>query len=274
LIVEDNPDAIIQVKTVLEREHYIVDVASGGQEAIDYVQNTIPNGIILDLMMPDIDGFEVLEKLRSTENTKLIPVIILTAKNLSQKELSKLRSNNIHQLIYKGEVDIEGLLLKVKLMLGNKPGVKEKVNIPDQILAIQKEGTINVKERQGKWENTLANVLIVEDNPDNMITIKAIINGKYNIIEAINGEEGLMLAQSQRPDLILLDMSLPKLGGRQIIRILRADEKTQNIPIIAVTAQAMSGDKEKIINTGADGYVAKPIDHENLLTEISRFLKE
>ncbi len=117
LLVEDNPDSITQLKVVLEKAHYQVDVATGGQEAIDYVSTTIPDGIILDLMMPDIDGFEVLEKIRHAKKTKSIPVLILTAKDLTKKDIARLSSNNVKQLIHKGDVDIEGLLSQVRSML-------------------------------------------------------------------------------------------------------------------------------------------------------------
>lgn len=261
LIVEDNKDAIIQVKSVLERENYIVDVATGGKEALEYIKHNIPDGIILDLMMPEVDGFEVLEKMRSTESTKNIPVLILTAKDLTNDDLSKLSANNVQQLIHKGDVNIEGLLLKVKLMLGNQPDFKTK------------QDTNNQQSSQKK-NMELPNILVIEDNPDNMITIKAIIRGKYNVTEAVDGEEGLKMALFQQPTLILLDMSLPKMSGEEIVKILKENSNTENIQIIAVTARVMKGDKEKLLRAGCDGYVPKPIDPKALLEEINNLLKK
>lgn len=273
LIVEDNPEAVIQVKSVLEKENYIVDVASGGQIALDYIKHTIPDGIILDLMMPEMDGFEVLEKLRSTKKTKNTPVLILTAKDLTKKDLSKLSANNIQQLIHKGDIDIEGLILKVKLMLRQEPKVpSSKFQVPS--LKDKEENLLRSKTSMQKPETSKQKpkVLIVEDNPDNMITVKAILRNKYNIEEAIDGEQGLMMAQSQLPDLILLDMALPKMSGEEIIKILKKNKETKHIPVIAVTAQAMKGDEERFLNIGCDGYVSKPIDQELLLAEISGLL--
>jgi len=249
LMVEDNPDAIIQVKSVLEKNNYKVDVASGGQAAIDYMKDKVPDGIILDLMMPDVDGFEVLEKMRSTESTRMIPVLILTAKDLTRKDLSRLSANNTSQLIHKGDVDIDSLLKKVQLMLG----LDEKSKV---------EG------RKSKVD-----ILIVEDNPDNMITIKAILKGKFKVAEAVNAEEGLILAKSQFPKLILLDMSLPNMSGEDIITVLKKNIDTKDILIIALTAQAMKGDREKFLKMGCDGYVSKPIDQKALFEEISRLSK-
>ena len=119
LLVEDNEAAVIQVKTVLEGAGHMVDVVRDGQAAIDYLVRLIPDGIILDLMMPGVDGFEVLENIRRRDATSHIPVLILTAKDLTPKDLSRLSSNNIQQLIHKGDVDREGLLRKTAIMLGS-----------------------------------------------------------------------------------------------------------------------------------------------------------
>lgn len=272
LIVEDNQDAIIQVKSVLEKESYTVDVAGGGQEALDYLEHTIPDGIILDLMMPEIDGFEVMEKLKSTKKTKDIPVLVLTAKDLSKKDLAKLSANNIQQLIHKGDVDIEGLILKVKLMLRQEPKIPSS---KFQVLGLKdKEENLRSKTSNQKPEtsNLKPEVLIVEDNPDNMITIKAILKEGFSVTEAVDGERALKMIQTQLPDIILLDMSLPKVSGKEIVKILKENNVTKEIPIIAVTAQAMKGDSEKFINAGCDDYVSKPINAELLIKKIRKHL--
>jgi len=105
-----------------------------------------------------------------------------------------------------------------------------------------------------------------------MTTIKAILKDKFNIIEAYDGEKGIALAESQIPDIILLDISLPGLSGEEVITLFKSGEKTMTIPVIAVTAQAMMGDKERFLNLGCDGYVSKPIDQEDLWGEIGRLL--
>ncbi|MBI9037454.1 MAG: response regulator [Bacteroidales bacterium] len=263
LIVEDNEVSIIQLKNILENENYIVDIAHGGKEALDYVKETVPDGIILDLMMPEVDGFEVLEKIRNTERTEKIPVLILTAKDLTKDDLKKLRSNNIQQLIFKGDIDKNGLLLKVKHMVGIAPNQKSK-NIE-----IKKEGNKDYEKKKKISSNSgIPHALIVEDNPDNMTTIKAILSEKFNISEAVDGEQGLMKTQSLMPDIVLLDMALPIMAGEEVVKILKNNEKTRNIPVIALTARAMKEDKEKFMAAGCDGYIPKPIDPEALLGKI------
>jgi signal transduction histidine kinase/CheY-like chemotaxis protein len=122
LIVEDNEAAIIQVKAVLESAGYTAHVARGGQEAIDYVSRIIPDAIILDLMMPEIDGFAVLERIRGTKATLGIPVLILTAKDLTPEDFKKLSANHIQQLVQKGDIDRDTLLSKIKSMLAGGEG--------------------------------------------------------------------------------------------------------------------------------------------------------
>lgn len=122
LLVEDNESAIIQVRSVLSGAGYTVDVARGGQEAFEYVAHTIPDGIVLDLMMPGMDGFEVLEKIRGSVETARIPVLILTAKDLTPEDFRKLSANHVKQLVQKGDVDREGLLSKMSSLLETRPG--------------------------------------------------------------------------------------------------------------------------------------------------------
>jgi len=123
LVVEDNQAAMLQIRTFLESEGYVVNAAGGGQEALDYVKDTIPDGIILDLMMPDIDGFQVLNVIRANNSTRGIPVLILTAKDLTVEDLRELKGNNVQQLVQKGDVPRETLLHKVRLMLGEPPPI-------------------------------------------------------------------------------------------------------------------------------------------------------
>ncbi len=120
LLVEDNEEAIIQVKAVLESAGHAVHIARGGQAAIDYVSHTLPDGIILDLMMPGVDGFAVLEKIRAIPVATPIPVLILTAKDLTPDDLKRLSANQVQQLVQKGDVDRKSLLRKIRVMLGNE----------------------------------------------------------------------------------------------------------------------------------------------------------
>ena len=274
LLVEDSESAIIQVKTILEQEGYRVDVARGGQEALDYMERSIPRGIILDLMMPEIDGFQVLNRMRSTRATAGIPVLVLTARDLTPEDLAELTNNNVQQLIQKGDVDRKELLSKIRLSLGLKSEEKPKCTSSEAA----QENTDNGQQpasaapRTSSSEKT-ATILVVEDNPDNMSTLKAVLQNRYTILEAMDGEEGLDKILAERPDLVLLDISLPKMDGYTVVGKVKKNEEIRHIPIIALTANAMRGDREKIINAGCDDYISKPIDPELIIQRIKFWLK-
>ena len=117
-------------------------------------------------------------------------------------------------------------------------------------------------------------LLIVEDNQDNReLAIKVLKNKGYEIIEAVDGEEAIEKAISEKPDLILLDISLPKLDGYEVAKRLKSMEEFQEIPIVAFTAHAMKGDREKVIAGGFEGYISKPINVREFPDQIRAYLR-
>jgi signal transduction histidine kinase/DNA-binding response OmpR family regulator len=254
LLVEDSEPAIIQMKDFLEESGYRILVAHDGGEALGIINITVPDAIILDLMMPGIDGFAVLQTLREAEPTAHIPVLILTAKHITKEELRFLKRNNIHQLIQKGDVKRSELQLAVETM------VTPKIEEPTQ----PKRELQNI---EGK-----PLILVVEDNPDNMTTVKAILSENYKVIEAIDGKAGIEMAKKHRPHLILMDIELPVLDGISAFRTIRNNPLLQHVPIIALTASAMTDDREAILAHGFDAYLAKPIDQSVFFKTINEVL--
>jgi two-component system cell cycle response regulator DivK len=116
-------------------------------------------------------------------------------------------------------------------------------------------------------------ILIVEDNPDSReLVIKVLKNRGYLLMEAVDGEDALRKVTEQLPDLILMDISIPKIDGFEVTRRLKEKEDCKNIPIIALTAHAMKGDREKALQAGCDGYISKPINVRQLPDQIQAFL--
>ncbi len=111
-------------------------------------------------------------------------------------------------------------------------------------------------------------VLVVEDNPDNMDLIEAFLEDEYELSFATDGKMGLNKAITEKPDLILLDISLPEMDGTEVIKEIRADENISNIPVIALTAHAMMGDRENFLKQGFNDYMSKPIQDEDILIEL------
>jgi two-component system cell cycle response regulator DivK len=115
----------------------------------------------------------------------------------------------------------------------------------------------------------MATILIVEDNPTNLkLSTFLLESAEYTVLAATNGEAALTLAHEGRPDLILMDIQLPGMDGLQATALLKADESTRDIPVIALTALAMKGDEERILAAGCDGYIAKPLDYKDFLARI------
>jgi signal transduction histidine kinase/DNA-binding response OmpR family regulator len=255
LVVEDNEPAIIQLTDILQADGYCVQVARNGKEALEQIAQALPVAMILDLMMPEVDGFQVLKAIRSVEKTANIPVLILTAKHITKDDLSFLKSNHIHQLIQKGDIDKAGLLAAVAGMVAPPPPPEKPA-----LRALRPRRSL----RPGKPV-----VLVVEDNPDNLRTAKALLSDRYQVIEACDGKEGVEQARAHLPDIILMDIAMPRMDGLEALAVIRADQKLRHIPVIAATASAMKGDRETILAHGFDGYVSKPIDDE-LLKKILR----
>ncbi len=118
-------------------------------------------------------------------------------------------------------------------------------------------------------------VLIVEDNPANMTLATFLLESAgHTVLSAIDAETGLTLAREKRPDLILMDIQLPGMDGLQATGILKSDDATRSIPVIALTALAMKGDEERIRAAGCDGYIAKPLDYKGFLATIATHLEK
>jgi CheY-like chemotaxis protein len=118
-------------------------------------------------------------------------------------------------------------------------------------------------------------IALVEDNADNRLLARAILEDHYQVAEYESGAEALAGLTADRPDVVLLDISLPELDGSEVLRRLRADERLRDLPVIALTAHAMAGDRERFLAAGFDAYVTKPIvDEQVLLSAIARLLED
>jgi CheY-like chemotaxis protein len=116
-------------------------------------------------------------------------------------------------------------------------------------------------------------VLVVEDVDFNRELVVQLLEDKYHVIEAVNGQEGVELAERERPELILMDLSLPVMDGWEATRRLKANDDLRSIPVIALTAHAMAGDKEKALAAGCDDYLVKPLDEDELMARIAKYLE-
>ncbi|MDM8549295.1 response regulator [Desulfobacterales bacterium HSG2] len=273
LIVEDNEVAILQIRSILEEKDYDVHSAFGGSEALASVEQEIPDAVILDLMMPEVDGFQVLEQIRSTSRTADLPVLVLTAKELTAADKARLSHNNIQQLIQKGAVDRDQLVACVTKLLESRKRPDHDGKAPAEPTAPEPRQEVCAEERPtGSDDPGETVILIVEDNPDNLFTMSTILDGfGYSYITAGDGEAAVRATAESHPDLILMDVQLPVLSGLDATRQIKSDPSLAQIPIIAVTARAMRGDRKKILAAGCDDYLSKPIDPSDLIELIRKY---
>jgi len=128
---------------------------------------------------------------------------------------------------------------------------------------------------EGQSAKLQKKIMIVDDNEDGReLVAKVLKQSGYLVVQAVDGEEALLKAFSERPNLILMDRSLPKLDGLEVVRRLKSDEATKDIPIVALTAHAMRGDREKALAAGCDGYIPKPINVRTLAEQIRSHLEK
>lgn len=254
LLVEDSEPQVIQMKYMLTKEGYIVKTASNGKEALESIKNSVPDAMILDLMMPEVDGFQVIDSIRSHPETSQLPVLILTAKHITKNELFFLKGNHIHQIIFKGVVNRSELLEHVS-------------NMVNKIKTVEPE-----KEKYNPFKNR-PRIFVIEDTQDNLDTVKALLSGKCEISGTTEYSEALNQALEQKPDLILMNVSMPEDDDFILLHDFRSNIELKYIPVIALTARAMKGDKEELLANGFDGYISKPIEIEMMEETIATILQ-
>ena len=257
LLVEDSEPAILQMSDILVAEGYKVEVARDGKEALEAIPDAKPDAIILDLMMPGVDGFQVLKAIRDEPRTAHLPVLILTAKHVSKEELAFLSGNGIHELIQKGDIDSSGLLSAIAQVVAPR-SAEPMPRAP--------------RKRRGLPRVGKPVVLVVEDNPDNLRTVTAMLEDRYQVVEARDGQQGVEQARRHLPDVILMDIAMPVLDGIQALAALRQEEALRDIPVFATTASAMTGDRASILAHGFDRYISKPIDYDLLMDALRQAL--
>ncbi|MBN1206163.1 MAG: response regulator [Myxococcaceae bacterium] len=243
LVVDDDAGTRELVSRSLRRAGFSTSEAHSGEDALLKARVSPPILVVLDLMMPNLDGFEVLRRLRS-ENLHM-PVVVLTGKDLTAEEQRTLRDGLI-AFVRKGGHAIDDVIGQAKTLL------------------LQKRAAASSRPPR---------ILYVEDNPQNRDIVRRYLGNNYELLEAEDGEHGLERAQRDTPDLVLMDLSLPRLDGWEATRRLRAlPAAVATVPVIAVTAHAGREYQDKALAAGCDAYLTKPLDRDQLLDTIRKHL--
>ncbi len=264
MIVDDDKLDRENMGEILKAENIVSVLAESGSKCLRLLDKQLPDVLVLDLLMPGMDGFQVLDNIRKKTSTRELPTIIVTAKDLTVKDKLKL-SGNVSSIIAKSDATPRLLADEIKRVLAELETLDAKEQPPVNVTATPR------KKKKISAAN-LPKVLVIEDNPDNMTSVRAILKYNFSIFEVEDGEAGLKQAIDILPDIILLDMSLPKMDGIEVVKVLKSSAATAHIPVIAVTARTMKDDKEIFLRAGCDDFVAKPVDPEMLLLKLDEWL--
>jgi two-component system cell cycle response regulator len=258
LIVDDEPMNVKLFKAQLAKEGYDTYGASSGEEALTLVPHLNPDLILLDIMMPGIDGYEVVRRLKRDENCQDIPIILITALDGLSDKVVGLEAG-ADEFLNK-PVNTAELKARVKSLLRLK-------QMQDQLKRQKSVGGIEVFwEPSGGLEPQLGlpQVLLVEDDEKDSRLIQSYLRGEpYGLKLIASGVEAISWARQEKIDVILLDILLPDIDGLEVCRYLKEHEETRNIQILMITAVPDLEVKERGIELGADDYLIKPINiHE------------
>ncbi len=254
LIIEDNSKHAEALSLFLDSNNIKSEISSNVSKSIESLQREDINCVILDMGIPDQQAYEILESVKSNGSLENIPVIVFTGKSLSMNEEMKIKKY-ADSIIVKTAHSYQRMLDEVSLFL--------------HIVEDKKEGSKRDTSKR-QLDNVLKDktVLVVDDDVRNIYSLtKALEVLQMKVITAIDGAEALKaLKEHPQTDVVLLDMMMPNLDGYETAKLIRENKKWKNLPVIAVTAKAMTGDREKCINAGASDYITKPVDVDQLLS--------
>ncbi|GEM_PF-1211024 len=262
LLVEDDENLRYSVKKLLGGSDVKITEASKGQTALDLLRSQHFDCMILDLTLPDMTGFELLNKINEDETISRCPVIVYTGKALDEKETQELLKY-ADSVIVKGVKSPERLLDETALFLHR---VVADMSADKQQAIKQlydKEAHLNGKK-----------ILIADDDARNSFALSKLLADKgLKVHIAQNGQKALeLLEKTADIDLVLMDIMMPIMDGFETIKRIRAQAKFRNLPILALTAKAMTGDREKCMAAGANDYLTKPIDPDRLFSMLRVWL--
>ncbi|KPK02041.1 MAG: hypothetical protein AMK71_03600 [Nitrospira bacterium SG8_35_4] len=270
LIVDDEPVNVKVLEAKLPSDEYEVIRAYSGNEALEKAAEASPEVILLDIMMPEMDGYEVTRRLKADPKTSDIPIIIITALTGTKDKLKALDAN-AEEFISK-PVNTTELIARIKSMLRLRH-YREQLDIRSRSEESFANPVSQEKSIRVPPEGPL--VLLVEDNECDARLIQSYLHGQsYGVTVAASGEEALLRAEREKIDLVLLDIMLPGLDGFEVCQSLRKMKQARNIQIVIITCLSDLENKLRGIELGADDFLVKPINSRELTSRINTLLKK
>jgi CheY-like chemotaxis protein len=255
LLIEDNETESSQLLSLLTDDNIEVFHAVNGKDAVDLIDKKPFDCIIVDWMLPDMSGMDLLSEINSKKQP-LTQIIIYTAKDFSKTELKKL-NNYSHIVLLKDVNSVERLIEETVASL----------HINFSALPAEK---VKLIENNRKRDDILTGkkILVVDDDVRNLFALTTVFERlKINVITAESGHEAIrLLNENDDIEMVLMDIMMPEMDGYETTQKIRREHKNTALPIIAVTAKAMKGDRQKCIDAGASDYITKPLKVDQLLS--------
>jgi len=262
LVVEDNPAEQTTIRALLDYDDVDIIAAETGAEALEALDRDNFDCMVLDLRLPDLSGFEILERIRDTASLSELPVVVFTGKELSPDEDARLHTL-ARSVVVKGVESPERLLDETALFLH-----RVVANLP-----VEKQKML---DRLHRSDEALVGrkVLVVDDDVRNIFALSSVLERRgMSVLTAGTGREAVAMLEST-PDIaiVLMDIMMPEMDGYQTMQVIRENPALRRLPIIALTAKAMKGDREKCLEAGASEYLAKPVNTDQLLSALRMWL--
>jgi CheY-like chemotaxis protein/CHASE3 domain sensor protein len=261
LVVEDDERQRDSIDQLLSSEGVEISGVATATEALERLKQTTYDCLVLDLSLPDLSGYEMLERMANTDEVSFPPVIVYTGRSLTRDEEQRLRRFS-RSIIIKDVRSPERLLDEVTLFLHQ---------VESKLPAERQRMLREARDRESAFEGR--RILIVEDDVRNIFALSKILEPRGAKVDiARNGREALealersSVAAGNPIDLVLMDIMMPEMDGLTAMREIRKRSQWQKLPIIALTAKAMKDDQEKCLQAGANDYIAKPLDVDKLLS--------
>jgi signal transduction histidine kinase/DNA-binding response OmpR family regulator len=257
LLIEDNEIESSTIANLLSNQGLVeVQIASSGQESLRLLRENAYDCVIVDYMLPDIPGMEIIIQINEIKKLQMTPILIYSAKDFTSREKTQLKQY-ANRILVKDLNSLDLLFEEVVMHLH----LNHKDLSPEQKKIIE-----NLRSREDILTNKT--VLIVDDDVRNLFALTtAFERYNMNVITAESGQEAIdILSEGKHVDMLLMDIMMPAMDGYETTQKIRREHKNNNLPIIAVTAKAMKGDREKCIDAGASDYITKPVKIDQLLS--------